>query len=179
MNDIVYTIVTGGEVMDERALIKLAKHGDKDAFSELFLKYRDKLYRYAYFKVGEADAYDAVMDCVAEAWANIYTLKSEKAFSSWVFRILYRSCSAYIGEQIRRKENGNIEDTDITSYTDFKSVELKEALELLSGEERDIVLLSALGGYNSKEIGKLLGIKATTARSKLSRSLAKMRGFLE
>ena len=62
--------------MDEKALVKKAKRGDKDAFAELFLSYKDRLYRYAYFKLGEADAYDAVMDCVAEAWANIYTLRS-------------------------------------------------------------------------------------------------------
>ena len=165
--------------MDEKALVKKAKRGDKDAFAELFLSYKDRLYRYAYFKLGEADAYDAVMDCVAEAWANIYTLRSEKAFSSWIFRILYRSCLSYIGEQIRRRENESIEDADIASYTDFKSVELKEALEQLNGDEKDIVLLSALGGYNSKEIGGIMGIKASTARSKLSRSLAKLRGLLE
>lgn len=165
--------------MDEIKLIKLAKKGDKDAFSELFLIYKDKLYRYAYFKVGEDDAYDAVMDCVTQAWENIYTLKGEKAFLSWIFRILYRSCSAYIREQIKRKESGNIDELNIASYTDFKSVELKEALEILSPEEKDIVLLSAEAGLNSKEIGKLLGLRATTVRSKLSRGLAKMREFLE
>lgn len=174
MNDVV-----GGEVMDEKALVKKSKRGDKDAFCELFLSFKDKLYRYAYFKLGETDAMDAVMDCAAEAWANIKSLKSEKAFSSWIFRILYRSCSAYIGEQKRRRECENIDEINIASLTDFQSVELNEALSLLEDEERDIVLLSAVAGYNSKEIGGLLGIKATTARSKLSRSLKKMREFLE
>lgn len=165
--------------MDDINLVKKAKKGNKDAFSKLFLSYKDKLYKYAYFKLGEKDASDAVMDCVCEAWENIRTLKSEKAFSTWIFRILYRVCSAKIKEQIRRKEEINIDDTAIASYTDFKSAELKEALGILTGEERDIVLLSAVAGYNSKEIAKLTGLKASTARSKLSRSLSKMREFLE
>ncbi len=165
--------------MDNINLVKKAKKGDKDAFAALFMNYKDKLYKYAYFKLGEEDAMDAVMDCISEAWENIRTLKSEKAFSTWIFKILYRNCSARIKEQIRRKENVSIEDTVIASYTDFKSAELKEALELLTAEEREIVLLSAVAEYNSREIAKLIGIKPTTARSKLSRSLSKMREFLE
>ncbi len=165
--------------MDDINLVKKAKSGDKDAFAKLFINYKDALYRYAYFKLGEADASDAVMDCVVNAWENIHSLRNEKAFSKWIFRILYRVCSAKLKEQIRRKENESTDDTEITSYTDFKSVELKEALDLLSEQEREIVLLSVIAGYNSKEISKLLGIKATTARSKLSRGLSKMREFLE
>lgn len=58
------------------------------------------------------------------------------------------------------------------------SVELREALATLSEEEKDIVLLSAVAGYSSKEIGQITKLKPATVRSKLSRSLAKMREFL-
>ena len=165
--------------MDEKALVKLAKNGDKDAFAELFSAYKDKLYKYAYYKVGELDALDAVMDCAVEAWKNIVYLRNEKAFSFWLFRILNRCCSLYIGELIRRRENKDVDQLSIASYTNFQAVELKEALKLLDEEDRDIVLMSAVAGYNSREIGKILGLKAATVRSKLSRSLAKMREFLE
>ena len=49
----------------------------------------------------------------------------------------------------------------------------------LYDDEKDIVLLSVIAGYNSKELGSMLGIKAATVRSKLSRALAKMRKYLE
>ena len=57
--------------------------------------------------------------------------------------------------------------------------ELKFALEKLTEEERDIVLLSILGGLKSREIAKISSLTSGSVRSKLSRSLAKMREYLE
>jgi RNA polymerase sigma-70 factor (ECF subfamily) len=58
------------------------------------------------------------------------------------------------------------------------SVELTEALSQLGEEERDIVLLSIISGFNSTEIASLTGLAPGSVRSKLSRSLAKVREFL-
>ena len=41
-----------------------------------------------------------------------------------------------------------------------------------------IVLLSIIGGFNSTEIASMTGMASGSVRSKLSRSLAKMREFL-
>jgi RNA polymerase sigma-70 factor (ECF subfamily) len=58
------------------------------------------------------------------------------------------------------------------------SVELKRALETLSCEEREIVLLSALYKYKSHEIAQILDCPSSTVRSKLKRSLKKLRIIL-
>ena len=95
--------------------IKKARAGDRQAFAQLYLQHKDSLYRYAYFKLGNAhDAQDAVADCVAEAYAGISRLKSEKAFVSWLFQILYRKCCAILSRNSARKdmlsldENGDL-----------------------------------------------------------------------
>lgn len=167
--------------MNEKALIKLARAGDKEAFAKLYIQYKDKLFRYAYFKLGSTeDAQDAVSSCITEAYLSIAALKSEKAFSAWLFCILYRECCAILRHKAAHKDDQNIDDTEPVNYRDiFLAPELKEALSLLTEEEKDIVLLSAVAGYNSGEISAMLNLKAATVRSKLSRSLAKMRNFLE
>ena len=162
--------------MDEKALTKKAKSGDRESFAELYTLYRDRLYRYAVFKVGDQLAADAVSECITRAWSSIGSLRDSSAFQGWIFRILYRVCADQIREQIARREISNIDDAVIPYSEGFEHLELAEALSLLSAEERDIVLLSAVSGFNSREIGKLLG---ATVRSKLSRSLKKMREFLE
>ena len=167
--------------MDEKALVKLARAGDKEAFAKLYIQLKDKLFRYAYFMLGSTeDAQDAVSSCITAAYQSIASLKSEKAFSAWLFRILYRECCAILRHKAAHRDEQNIDDAEPVSYNDiYLAPELKEALSLLTEEEKDIVLLSAVAGYNSKEIAAMLNLKATTVRSKLSRSLAKMRNFLE
>lgn len=168
--------------MDERILVKRAVLGERGAFAQLYTRYRDRLYRYAYFKLGnESDAQDAVSDCVVKAFENIKSLRSEKAFPAWIFKILYRTCAGILSRRSTEQEREDIitlADGEDSSSQQL-APELKEALDLLKTEDRDIVLLSVIAGYNSREIAKITGMKQSTVRSRLSRSLAKMREFLE
>ncbi len=167
--------------MDERALVRSARAGDKAAFAQLYIRYRDKLYRYAYFKLGSAeDAQDAVSSCITQAYMGVASVKNEKAFSAWLFKILYRECCAVLTKKAQLGITVDIDDAQPQAGGDIHlAPELEEALAQLSPEEKDIVLLSAVAGYSSPEIAAMLNLKAATVRSKLSRSLAKMRTFLE
>ena len=165
----------------ENELIKRAKSGDKDAFAALYTAYKDKLYRYAYFKLNDPDdAMDAVSSCITEAYLGIATLKSEKAFSVWIFKILYRQCCAILKNRSANAGTLNIYEINLEAPdTAIQATELKQALSILYEDEKGIVLLSVVAGYTSKEIAEMLGLKASTVRSKQSRALAKMRKFLE
>lgn len=169
--------------MDERELVKKARNGDKQAFCELYMLYNDRLYRYAFFRLGNAeDAKDAVSDCILEAYEHIGSLKKDKAFSAWIFKIMYRSCCSLIKEQIKLRETIDIDSLNNSSASysiNYENAEVKEALEILSDEERDIVLLATVAGFKTKEIASLTGMNHSTVRSKLSRSLIKMRCFME
>ncbi len=167
--------------MNEK-LINEAIAGSKEAFCSLYGEYKDKLYRYALYRLGDpTDAEDAVSDCVLAAWQSIGSLRSGKAFGSWIFRILSNCCASKIKEMISTRENleriynagpGNI------TVPPSLSTELAEALAQLGDDERDIVLLSIIGGLSSTEIASMTDLAPGSVRSKLSRSLAKMREFL-
>ena len=167
--------------MNEK-LINEAIAGSKEAFCSLYGEYKDRLYRYALYRLGDpTDAEDAVSDCVLAAWQSIGSLRSGKAFGSWIFRILSNCCASKIKEMISTRENleriynagpGNI------TVPPSLSTELAEALAQLGDDERDIVLLSIIGGLSSTEIASMTDLAPGSVRSKLSRSLAKMREFL-
>lgn len=168
--------------MDEKMIVKKAVKGDKEAFAALYTRYKDSLYRYAFFRLGnDTDAQDALSDCIVEAYRCINSLKSAGAFQPWLFRILYRCCCNYVKDQMEQNARADISALERTPVDDNSplSVEVREALNQLDPTDRDIVLLSTVAGYNSREIAAVTGIKATTIRSRLSRSLAKMRTFLE
>ena len=167
--------------MNEK-LINEAIAGSKEAFCTLYGQYKDRLYRYALYRLGDpTEAEDAVSDCVLAAWQGIGSLRSEKAFGSWIFRILSNCCASKIKEMIGTRESlGHIYEAGApgVSAPASLSIELSEALSQLGEEERNIVLLSIIGGLNSTEISSLTGLAPGSVRSKLSRSLAKMREFL-
>lgn len=169
--------------MDEK-LIREASAGSREAFVTLYGQYKDKLYRYALYRLGDpTDAEDAVSECILAAWKSIGQLRNSKAFGSWIFRILSNCCAARLREVIAARENlervyteGQLSRGSAGSPS--AGTELAEALAVLSDEEREIVLLSVVAGFSSAEISGQTGIPAATVRSKLSRSLAKMREFL-
>ena len=166
--------------MNGNKLVKKARAGDKQAFATLYISYKDSLYRYAYYKLRSAeDAKDAVSACITQAYMGIVSIRDEKAFSSWLFRILYRECCAII----RRKAQITFAEIDENRYVvpddTYIRSELSEALDSLATEDRDIVLLSVVAGYSSQEIAQMFRMNPSTVRSRLSRALGKMRQFLE
>ena len=60
-----------------------------------------------------------------------------------------------------------------------EKLSLRQALMMLSDEEREIVILHYCHGYKSKEIGEILQLNDATVRSKIMRSGEKMRKFLD
>ncbi|MCH5314729.1 MAG: RNA polymerase sigma factor [Eubacterium sp.] len=168
--------------MNENELVKKAKSGDKEAFCRLYSLYKDRLYRYAYYRLGNVDdAQDAVSDCVVRAYEQIKNLRKAEAFPSWIFKILRAACSDYVKLQIKQRESESLDtvksSSDLFVTIDESKTELRQALDTLSGDEREIVLLSVVAGFTSKEISKLTGLTAGSVRSKLSRSISKMRNF--
>lgn len=169
--------------MNETDLVKRAKNGDIDAFCSLYDNYKRKLFNYAYYKLGNSeDAEDVVQDSMLTAFEQLGKLKNPKAFSSWLYTILYHGCMSAVKEQIKQHNNSDIEDYENTlSYdntADIEREELKQALNILSEDDRNIVLLSVVVGLNSKEIAKITGFTAGNVRQRLSRSLSKMKRYL-
>ena len=165
----------------EEMLVTRASGGDKEAFAALYTRYKDDLYRYAFFKLGDAeDACDAVSACITAAYENIRSLRAASAFKTWIFRILYRCCCALMREQSERRARADLTQLEkLAAPQNRLSPELQEAFGVLCAEDRDIVLLSVIAGYNSTEISAITGLKSSTVRSRLKRSLAKMKQFLE
>ena len=169
--------------MDEKELVLGAKAGDREAFSSLYTLYKDRLYRYALYRTGNAlSAEDAVSVCVLSAYEQIGKLKKPEAFSAWIFKILYYACGAELKALAQRRKMADIQELGERLSDDFSSAiektELQQALDTLKEDEKSIVLLSVVAGLSSREIAKISELTPSAVRSKLSRSLKKMRDFL-
>lgn len=146
-----------------------ARKGDTEAFARLYAGIYEDLYHIAFYSLRNShDACDAVSDIVIDAFCSIGKLRDQKAFRSWIMRIL----SAKIKRKQKEYFNAPIDIEEAvfeSSDFDYLSFEVKETLENLDPESRLIISMSVLGGYSSREIAKICDLNANTVRSKLSR----------
>ena len=165
------------------SLVSSAKNGSTEAFGELYEIYSRDMFRFACYYLGSSSlAEDCVSECVCIAYEKIGTLRKASAFKSWLFKILHNCCNSALKEKM--KSEGNVEYSSVTELSSEsedinEKLSLKQALLLLSDEDREIVILHYCQGYTSKEIGEILGIKDATVRSKILRSGEKLRKFLQ
>jgi RNA polymerase sigma-70 factor (ECF subfamily) len=173
--------------MDAKAnlLVRRACSNDAEAFGELYERYSKDLYRFACYVLGSQQlAQDAVQDAVCAAFIQISSLRNEEAFKAWLFKILSNICNKYISEKSRQRNtvplDAELEETlEAPPSTLNATFEMEEIFSCLANDEREIVILSVLQGYNSSEISTILDCPAGTVRSKLSRALKRMRAELE
>ncbi len=172
-----------GDAMEEVILVKKAQQGDRRAFCDLYSLYKEPFYRYALYRLGHPeDAEDAVSECILQLWHRLPTLREPAAFRTFAYRVLSACCARLIRAQIDRRGQDNADDAAFagraemttTDHTDTHLI-LEESLRSLTEQERQIVLLSAVSGLNSKEIADITGLSAGGVRSSLSRSLKKLR----
>ena len=164
---------------DFKKYASLAKKGDTEAFAKLYsLVYKDMYHIALYCLRSSHDASDVVSETVLDAFSSIGNLRNEEAFRQWIMKIL----SAKIKRKQKEYCGAGIEYNELCTESeefDFESVDLKNALDNLDGESRNILSMSVLGGYTSEEISKICQIKAATVRSKLARIKKQLKLVLE
>ena len=164
--------------MKERNLVELARDGDRQAFASLYETVYEDLYRFALFTMkSKEEAEDVVSESVIAAYEQIHKLRKAEAFRSWIFQIVANQCKKIW----RRQEHFSKEELAETAAESF---ELEEHMDLwysfscLTEKERLVLSLHVFGGYNSREIGKMLKMAPGTVRSLKSRAVARMRNML-
>lgn len=168
---------------DMKSLLIKAQGGNADAFGEIYSFYALELYRYALKYLGNTyDAEDAVSESALKVFKSVGDIKNPDKLKAYFFKTLSNTART----MLKRNSLKIVEDIDegLPSSENLEDDavlrnDLNEALKTLSEEERNIVLLSAVGGFNSKEIAKITDASSGTIRSKLSRALSKLRKELD
>lgn len=161
-------------------LLRKARKGDPDAFSELMREQLPSLYRTAKAIVySDADAADAIQETLLACWQKLSQVREEGAFRSWLMRILIRKCQ----DQLRRREYPVDRDSwpeTGADDTSLENIEWVECLRSLDEKVRLVMQLYYIDGFSSREIGEIMNIPASTVRSRLSEGRKQLsRGWKE
>ncbi len=146
---------------------------DKLWFSEQVRPMLDTLYHVAYAVVqNDADAQDAVQDCIEKAYLSLDMLRERSRFRPWIMRILKNTCYRILRE---KKRLIPFDDLPESGEEPFDSLDLKAAFSRLSPESRLAITLYYYEGYRIPEIAALLNEPEGTIKSRLSRARKALR----
>jgi RNA polymerase sigma-70 factor (ECF subfamily) len=131
------------------------------------------------------DAQDASQDVFLRLHRNLGRLGNEVNLAAWLYRVTVNVC-----RDIRRRspESAPIDDEDPTSSgadqeAGYAEAERRRALQLslriLSGRQREALVLRDLEGLSTEEVARAMGSSAATVRSQISQARVKIRSFLE
>lgn len=166
-------------------MIKSAKAGNKESFARVYDMIAPELYKVALYTLGNAqDAEDAVSETFIEAYKGIRNLRDESSFKRWMMTILSIRCKRRISGYIKERKNVDIDEMLETpaqpeSVSPAEKVTVWDAVNSLSEEERQIVMLATVQGYTTREVAEMLDLPHGTVSSKLHRTLKKLKKVLE
>ncbi|WP_019133186.1 sigma-70 family RNA polymerase sigma factor [Peptoniphilus obesi] len=153
---------------------------DKDkVFKRLMADREDKLYRIAFSYVrNEDDAMDCLQNSLIKALENFDSLKNQEYFNTWMVRILINECIDFLR---KRKDDFSFDEKiskDYISDNYDETIDLLDSLSRMSEDERELLYLRYFEDLSYLEISKRQAIKLGTVKSRLSRSLAKLKKMM-
>jgi RNA polymerase sigma-70 factor (ECF subfamily) len=166
---------------------------DPEALAELYLRYRERLYRWFRLRLPEAASSELTAELFAQVALGLKRFRDEADGSAapWLYGIAKNLVRRYY-------ERGRIEETGrrrlglpIRSYEqDFEAIDerlraselqgnLESALDSLPGPQRAALELRIVGELAYQEVAATLGCSETAARIRVMRALSKLGRLLE
>jgi len=182
------------QLSDER-LVELSLDGDEGAFGILVRRYQRRLTAFLSQLVGDMElARELSQEAFVRAWSALERFNPKYRFSTWLFRIAHN-----LGiDQLRKRrllttplfrtdsEGDEVEvvipdlDKDPLGHLENRALasELREVIEGLRPEYRELVLLRHFGGLSYQEIADFTEMPLGTVKNKLFRAHSVLRKAL-
>ena len=173
---------------DADLVLALVKDNDEDAFCELYIRYRKKLFLFCMTFVKVSDlAEDIVHDVFVIIWTKRKFIDSSMSFSAYIYTITRNRVLNFLREANKDVKIKNqlckslILSSDIINddYTSKEYAEIiEDAINQLSPMRQNIFRLSRENKMTHKEIAKYLNISIYTVQENISASLKQIKIFL-
>ena len=165
-------------------LLNAVAQGDKDALGQLYHLTRGAVYAMALSVLRDPhEAQDVAQDAFVTVWQKAGSYRSQGSPMAWMLTVTRNLAKMRLRQSARFGELTEAEWNAIPAQAPGVTAEdravLQDALEALSAQERQIVLLHASSGLKHREIAALLELPLSTVLSKYRRALEKLKTQLE
>ena len=167
--------------VEDADLIRQATRGNVESFNLLVSRWEKRVYNYLLrITANREDALDLTQDAFLKAYQNLRKLDDPGRFAPWLYRIAHNE--AYSMFRKRRPETDVDEmepeatETHITVggspvFPIELSLAVASALDRLSTDQREAVVLKIYQGFKFEEMAEILSCPVSTIKSRLYTAL--------
>ncbi len=168
--------------LDEMTLAR-ARRGDMGACEQIYRKFQQPAYSVAY-RICQCRelSRDVTQEAFITAFGKLRQFRGDAPFWGWLRRVVVNHT---ISALRKLSKADAVELQEFHAHTDGDheriglAMDLESALSTLDREDRAVVWLHDVEGYNHREIADLFGKTESFSKTRLSRARAKLRAVLE
>ncbi len=179
--------------LKDKELVNNFMSGDRIAIETLINRHKERVYTYILFIVkNEKLAEDIFQDTFIKVIKSLQKGKynEQGIFVSWVIRIAHNLTIDHFRKKSRMPTYSNDENPDIDIFNSQKfadatiedelikdqiAAEIRQLVEILPQEQREVVLLRHFGNLSFKEIAEQTGVSINTALGRMRYALINLR----
>jgi RNA polymerase sigma factor (sigma-70 family) len=172
----------------DKEIIERTLAGDTRIFSELVKRYQNFVFTITLrYTPNREDAEEIAQDAFIKAYKSLSSFRGESKFSTWLFTITTTSCLSFLRKKkldIRSLDNEKVmavvenQDSGFSANqleTKSRQTMVNEAIQLLSGDDANILTLFYKGEQSLEEISEVMGIEANAVKVRLHRARARLK----
>ncbi|MBN1875328.1 MAG: sigma-70 family RNA polymerase sigma factor [Anaerolineae bacterium] len=175
-------------------LIARFQRGQPRAFEALYDRYKDYIYRVAFFILRHREAAeDAVQETFLDVLKGLenYDVDGPARFETWLYRVTVNRCKMRVRrkqipsaewddveEQLERLPAGNIEHPEQVYLEREHVTQLWQAVNQLPQECREVLILRYQRDFSYQEMADILGVKLGTVKSRLYNAHKKLKTLI-
>ncbi|BFP39790.1 RNA polymerase sigma factor [Flavobacteriaceae bacterium GF1] len=175
-----------GNLTDEALVEKIVAKNDTLLFGVLYDRYSKVVYNKCYgFARSQDEAEDLTQDVFLMLFIKLASFKGKSKFSTWLYSFTYNFCVNYVNRNKQRKiseRSVRMDDVDYKmadevpdeSIYAMKAGRLAKALDMVSPEDKSILLLKYQDGASIKELADLMELGESAIKMRLKRAKAKL-----
>lgn len=174
-------------MMEEKDLISRAARDDADAFRQLVETYQTPAYRLAARMCGPDGAEDVTQEAFLAAWRGLPQFRGDCRFSTWLYRLVSNAAIDCLRREKKHRDTGDVDDLELpdggpspqeqAERSDTRDA-VRRALDRLSPEHRQVLLLRFMQELDYGEIARALNVSEGTVKSRINRAKSKLREVL-
>ena len=168
--------------VEDRDLIAQARRGGVDAYNLLVSRWEKRIYNYLLKLAGNReDALDLCQDTFLKAYQNLGKLDDAGRFAPWLFRIAHNQ--AYSLLRRPKPDSGEAPEFEPAAqggrpFPIEKTLAVTAALDRLTADQREAVVLKIYQGFKFEEMAEVLGCPVSTVKSRLYTALDLLKDML-